>query len=118
DGLVKVLDFGLAKLAQEHPAETIHQAGPLSMISTNPGVVMGTVRYMSPEQARGLEVDSRSDIWSLGVVLYETITGRVPFQGKTPKQVILSLLQDEPPALRDSADVPSELARIISKTLR
>ncbi len=118
DGLVKVLDFGLAKLAQEQHSEAITEKATLSMVSTNPGVVMGTLRYMSPEQARGLEVDARSDIWSLGVVLYETITGTVPFQGKTPKQVILSLLQDEPPALRDSAEIPSELVRIVSKTLR
>ncbi len=117
DGFVKVLDFGLAKLALEQAVETIEESSPLSLVSTNPGVVIGTVRYMSPEQARGIEVDSRTDIWSLGVVLYELITGRVPFQGDTPKHVILDILGKEPAALSRYAELPAELERIVAKAL-
>jgi serine/threonine protein kinase len=117
DGFVKVLDFGLAKLALEQAAEFIEESAKLSLVNTNPGVVMGTVRYMSPEQARGLEVDSRTDIWSLGVVLYELLTGRVPFKGDTPSQVILAILGKEPPALSRYSEVPAELERIVAKAL-
>ena len=92
DGLVKVLDFGLAKLTQqttETDAETLLR----SMVKTGSGMIMGTVAYMSPEQARGLEVDSRTDVWSLGVLLYEMITGRSPFVGATPSDMLVSILE-------------------------
>ena len=118
DGLVKVLDFGLAKLAQEHTAEIVGTPAPLSMVNTNPGVVMGTVRYMSPEQARALEVDSRTDIWSLGVVIYELITRRAPFTGETPNETILAILGKEPPLpISRFSEVPEELERIVAKAL-
>jgi eukaryotic-like serine/threonine-protein kinase len=88
DGYVKVLDFGLAKLADETAAAAtgvdVNTEAPTAVaLRTDPGVVMGTASYMSPEQARGLEVDARSDIWSLGVVIYEMVAGKLPFEGST-----------------------------------
>jgi serine/threonine protein kinase len=119
DGYVKVLDFGLAKLT-EYQADTVDaEAATRVRVKTDPGMVMGTVQYMSPEQARGLTVDGRTDIWSLGVVLCEMVTGRAPFEGETPSHVIVSLLEKEaPPLSRYSPDVPAELERIVSKALR
>ncbi len=118
DGFVKVLDFGLAKLALEQTAEVPDESVSLSMVSTNAGVVMGTVRYMSPEQAKGFEVDSRTDVWSLGVVIYEMVTGRAPFQGETPNETITKILGKKPPLLSRFSEVPEELERIVAKTLR
>ena len=117
DRIVKVLDFGLAKLASQRTAVDT-QAAISEMIKTNPGVVMGTVQYMSPEQARGNHLDVRTDIWSLGVVLYEMVTGRVPFQGDTSSHIVVSIIESEPPSLALYAEVPAELERIISKALR
>src|SRR5437016_3623935 len=119
DAYLKVLDFGLAKLT-ERPAFAIDAEGATrAPLKTNPGIVMGTVTYMSPEQARGLPVDARTDIWSLGVVLYELLTGRAPFEGETATDVILSIVEREPPPLaRYSKDAPAELERIVSKALR
>src|SRR5205085_7575198 len=98
DGIVKVLDFGLAKLAERRePLDT--ESPTASWLSTDPGVVMGTASYMSPEQARGLKVDARTDIFSLGVVLYEMISGRAPFQGATTSDVIAAILTEEPSPL-------------------
>src|ERR1051326_1208807 len=93
DGLVKVLDFGLAKLTESPAASVDTQAPTSDGINTETGVVMGTVRYMSPEQARGLKVDARTDIFSLGVVLYEMLAGRPPFTGETQAEIISVLLQ-------------------------
>ena len=119
DGYVKVLDFGLAKLTERSPATIDTEAATRAMVKTNPGVVMGTVAYMSPEQARGVPVDARTDVWSLGVVLYEMATGRVPFEGETVTDVILSVVEREPPPLaRYSKEVPAELERIVNKALR
>ena len=142
DGYVKVLDFGIAKLAEEASGadngvcEGSGAAGTLpaplqgvsellrtglsaSRIETNLGSVLGTVRYMSPEQARGGHVDKTTDIWSLGVVLYEMISGHAPFSGDTPKEVMSSILEKEPPALtRYIARAPAELQQIVSKMLR
>ena len=118
DGYVKVLDFGLAKLT-ERRADTTNSAAPAKVtFYTNPGLVMGTVSYMSPEQARGGAVDGRSDIWSLGVVLYEMLSGDLPFAGETPSHVIVSILEKEPRPLGQYGEVPAELERISNKTLR
>ncbi len=119
DGLVKVLDFGLAKLT-ESPTSGVDQEGTtLAREDTEVGMVMGTARYMSPEQARGLKVDARTDIFSLGVVLYEMLAGRAPFTGATTADVISALLHKEPPALSMLApDVPADLQHIISKAMR
>ena len=117
DGLVKVLDFGLAKLtAKTSPLET---SAPTALkFDTDPGTVMGTARYMSPEQARGLELDARTDIFSLGVVLYEIVAGRPPFSGASPGDVIASVLTKEPlPLCRVAPEAPQELERIVSKAL-
>jgi serine/threonine protein kinase/Flp pilus assembly protein TadD len=121
DGIVKVLDFGLAKLTDRPRPESVSTQAPTRpVINTDPNVVMGTAIYMSPEQARGLQVDARTDIFSLGVVLYEMVTGRLPFEGSTLREVLASVLSDkEPqPLARYSRDAPLELERIVSKMLR
>ncbi len=123
DGFVKVLDFGLAKLADAavaaQPEATDAEAPTKTkVVNTEPGVVMGTASYMSPEQARGLEVDARTDIWSLGVMLYEMVAGRLPFEGATTTDVLTMILHREPPSLLlYRKDVPAELERIVEKAL-
>jgi len=118
DGYIKVLDFGLAKLTQPSGSTTDTEAPTKAMINTGAGTVMGTANYMSPEQAKGIHVDARSDLWSLGAVLYEMITGRVPFPGETPTETISLILQREPaPLTRFVADVSPELERIVTKAL-
>src|SRR5438874_3342659 len=120
DGYVKVLDFGIAKLAESAFAEaTTDRQEPMTLIGTILGSVLGTVRYMSPEQAYGAPVDKGTDIWSLGVVLYEMLTGQTPFTGETPGEAMSSILEMEPPPLTSYvAHTPAELQQIISKTLR
>jgi serine/threonine protein kinase/Tfp pilus assembly protein PilF len=121
DGYVKVLDFGLAKLTEKVFDEGFldHESETRAMVMTDPNIVMGTPHYMSPEQARGLALDPRADIFSLGVVIYEMITGRTPFDGATPSDIIALILQkDAPPLARYSREVPAELERIVMKTLR
>jgi Tol biopolymer transport system component len=120
DRLVKVLDFGLAKLIErEDAAPPDAEARTRHLALTTPGAVMGTIDYMSPEQARGIALDERTDIWSLGVVLYEMIAGRRPFAGGTTNDVIAAILKTEAPPLTSVADaVPGELRRIAQKALR
>ncbi len=98
DGLVKLLDFGIAKLAEMDSAP--QPSGPAM---TEAGMVLGTLKYMSPEQARGVKVDGRSDIFSLGAVLYEMIEGREPFDGETSSDVIAEILKSDPPPLNGAA---------------
>lgn len=118
DGYVKVLDFGLAKLTERRNRELGITISTL-MVNSSPGTVMGTAGYMSPEQARGVEIDERTDIWSLGVVLYEMVSGHVPFAGATPTDVVVAIVEKEPPAMSHHvADVPAELERIVKKALR
>ncbi len=119
DGIVKVLDFGLAKLTA-HESTNIDTEALTTAFMTDPGSVVGTAIYMSPEQARGLDVDARTDIWSLGVVLYEMVAGSTPFAGSTSSEVLASILSEkEPqPLARYSREVPAELERIASKALR
>ncbi|MGB7925932.1 MAG: serine/threonine-protein kinase [Pyrinomonadaceae bacterium] len=118
DGYAKVLDFGIAKLVGPHAFATDLYGKAISVVETDPGMVMGTFKYMSPEQTRGLAVDERSDIWSFGVVLYEMIAGRVPFGGETPSDVIAAVLDREPqPLMQYAPEAPAELERIANTTL-
>src|SRR5436305_12512120 len=119
DGYVKLLDFGLAKPTERQASLIDTEAQTQMLVNTSPGMVMGTVSYMSPEQARGFVLDARTDIWSLGCVLYEMVAGRVPFGGQTTSDVIVSVLDREPPPLAGSAhEAPLELQRILRKALR
>ena len=113
DGIAKVLDFGLAKLS-ESESITIDTQTP-TRFKTDPGTVVGTAIYMSPEQARGMAVDERTDIFSLGVVVYEMVAGRLPFDGSTSSEVLASILSDQEPLplARYSRDAPAELERIV-----
>ena len=119
DGYVKVLDFGIAKLTEQRPASDDDTSETTATLQTRPGLVLGTARYMSPEQARGQKVDARSDIWSLGVVLYEMVGGSPPFRGETPSDCIAAILTTEPPPLSGVLpDVPLKLESILQKALR
>jgi serine/threonine protein kinase/Tfp pilus assembly protein PilF len=121
DGIVKVLDFGLAKLTERPPPDSVDTEAPTrAVVNTEQGAVLGTAIYMSPEQARGLQVDARTDIFSLGVVVYEMVAGRLPFEGSTLSEVLASMLgEKEPqPLARYSREAPVELERIVSKALR
>jgi serine/threonine protein kinase/Tfp pilus assembly protein PilF len=119
DGYAKVLDFGIAKLTEQRAASDDHTTETTATLQTRPGLVLGTTRYMSPEQARGQKVDARTDIWSLGVVLYEMVGGNPPFGGETPSDCIAAILTTEPPPLSGVLpDVPLKLESILQKALR
>jgi len=106
DGVVKILDFGLAKLTGQTRI-------------TKTATTLGTIAYMSPEQARGEEVDQRTDIWSMGVILYQMVTGQLPFKGEYEQAVVYSILNDEPgPMSKLKADVPEEIEEIVQKSLQ
>lgn len=114
DGIVKVLDFGLAK-----PTQVESEAETRELVSTKAGMVMGSVGYMSPEQSRGKEVDGRTDLWSLGVVLYEMLTGKTPFDGETMTDILANIIHKDPvPVGEKVANCPPELNRIVKKSLK
>ena len=118
DGILKVLDFGLAKLSEDKDRIRDLAHDSWHSVKTTPGFVLGTVGYMSPEQARGDSLDARTDIWSLGVVLYEMIVGRPPFGGATPVDVMAAILKDEPRSIYLTLpNIPDRLQRIIATAL-
>jgi eukaryotic-like serine/threonine-protein kinase len=112
DGYVKVLDFGIAKLMPEGPAPSMGMS-----FETSPGLIVGTANYMSPEQAQGFKVDERTDIWSLGVVLYEMLTGQLPFKGKTPSHTVVSIVEQQVPPLARGPEITVALEPILMKAL-
>ena len=117
DGYVKILDFGLAKLTEQKAIG--FEASTVKQNETAKGIILGTVNYMSPEQARGEKVDERTDIFSFGVLLYEMIAGKTPFAGNSMSETFANLINRQPPSLsRFSEGVPNELQRIVAKTLR
>lgn len=116
DGIVKILDFGLAKLTEHE--DTSSEATTIALVNTEPGSVLGTAAYMSPEQAAGREVDARTDIWSLGVVLYEMIAARQPFQGVSKSHIIVAIIDCEPPPVTNFVpEVPEALEWIIAEAM-
>src|ERR1041385_3604240 len=118
EGYVKILDFGLAKLTERHKG-AIHATMSTLLFNSSPGTVIGTAAYMSPEQARGIPVDERTDIWGLGVVLYEMASGHPPFTGETATDVVVAIVErDQPPISRYVEGTPPELERIVKKALR
>ncbi len=120
DQIVKLLDFGLSKVTEQFTEHKLSDPDGLTrtMFHTEPSVIIGTVRYMSPEQARGLPIDARTDIWSLGVVLYEMVAGCPPFEGPTASDLIVSILDREPTPLGERApSMPAELQRIVKRAL-
>jgi adenylate cyclase len=119
DGIVKVLDFGLVKLSASNRPEVDREGATKILVNTIEGVIMGTLGYMSPEQARGQETDARTDVWSLGCVLYEMLTHQQPFQGETMTDVLVNVVYKEPASiLAHRSDTPAELERIVGKAVR
>src|SRR5262245_676350 len=119
DRYVKVLDFGIAKLTEQQRAPDNHDVGTMGVLETRPGPVIGTARYMSPEQARGEPVDARTDIWSFGVVLYEMLAGAPPFEGETARDCIAAVLKKEPSWLAlEARQVPAGGGQIVRRALR
>ncbi len=117
DGLVKVLDFGIAKLTETQKPELESEDETAVHVSTSPGMIIGTANYMSPEQGKGKEVDARTDIFSFGVVLYEMVSGHLPFEGGSPMEIIAAILHKEPKPMA-AAGLPPEIEKIISKAMR
>jgi serine/threonine protein kinase/Tol biopolymer transport system component len=118
DGRVKILDFGLAKLKPQKLAQSINTDAPTRMPQTDPGTVMGTVGYMSPEQVRGQEADHRSDIFSFGMILYEMLSGKRAFSGVSVADVMSAILKEEPPELGETnAKISPQLDKIVRRCL-
>ena len=119
DGLVKVLDFGLAKIVEDLPtiSQTTYSEDDHTHLQTQAGMLMGTAAYMSPEQARGEEVDSGTDIFSFGIVLYELLTNRQPFTGETISHLLVSILDHSPKPIFTNLQIPAELERITLRAL-
>jgi serine/threonine protein kinase/tetratricopeptide (TPR) repeat protein len=118
DRFVKVLDFGLAKLTDREALTTDPEAVTIPITETSPGAIMGTTGYMSPEQALGDNIDERSDVFSLGVVLYEMVAGQQPFKGKTDSHTRVSIIDHEPvPLVQHVSNIPRQFERIVSKAL-
>ncbi len=118
DGLVKVLDFGIAKLTDRVSKKSQARVEAETLLATGEGVIVGTVSYMSPEQARAEEVDARTDLWSVGVMLYEMLAGHRPFEAATPVEALALILHKEPvPLARSAQDVPADLCGIVQTTL-
>jgi serine/threonine protein kinase/Tfp pilus assembly protein PilF len=115
DGYVKVLDFGLAKLIERR--ETVDVEGETEKIFTEPGVIMGTVQYMSPEQAQGSRLNAQTDIFSLGIVLYEMIAGVAPFRGSTVSHTLVAIMEQPTPSITPHAKIPEILEKVINKAL-
>src|SRR5262245_17298650 len=118
DGIVKVLDFGLAKLTEHRPAAVTSEALTIAKAHTDPGTVLGTAGYMSPEQARGHEADARADIFSFGVILYEMLSGQRPFSGESAVDVMSAILIEEPPEFGETnTKVSPQLEKIVRRCL-
>jgi serine/threonine protein kinase len=119
DGFVKILDFGIAKLIEKRNELVEAEAATAIKAGTQDGLIIGTASYMSPEQARGKDVDARSDIFSFGVVLYEMLSGKQPFEGESVIDTISSIIHKDPVPLNQiTSDVPRELQHIVEKSLR
>lgn len=119
DGLVKLLDFGIAKLTEKNREPVDEEAATAIKGGTSPGMIVGTAAYMSPEQARGKQIDPRTDIFSFGVVLYEMLTLKQPFEGENPMDLIGAILHKEPKPIRQLLpEIPQDIERLINKTLR
>lgn len=119
DGYVKILDFGLAKLVEQQSPFVNFEGETAKQSETAQGVIMGTINYMSPEQAKGERVNEGTDIFSFGIVIYEMIAGKTPFAGTSMSETFANLINAEPlPLIRYSSNAPDELQRIVAKTLR
>ena len=118
DGILKVLDFGLAKAIEHSPAASLSNSPTLiSMAATNAGVVLGTAAYMSPEQAKGKTVDKRADIWAFGVVVYEMLTGKMPFFGETVSETMAFVITKEPDWNVLPKDLPLRIRELLRRCL-